>query len=159
MIRHSCIRKYIGRASFTRSSLIMVLFVISSGVCLLIISDMLLMEGPTHTSVTCRWGQLWIHLGEHRVCLFYHDGKGPLSFKRYSGGPDEVNTPEIYFSPRRARLKALGLQFVSGTYYKSPNEGWAIGFSYYYVLVLCGIIGMLSLRKYVAWTQEVRAKG
>jgi len=126
------------------------LLLLSVAICLLILVDMIIDVFPSFTKLTTGIGQFWMLIADNEVSLFYRDQSGGLNLVVHRLGPNDANAPEIFFEFNRTHVKIPGLEFAAGTYAKSINRGFAIGVSYWVILIVLILVSawaFCSLRR------------
>jgi hypothetical protein len=77
------------------------------------------------------------HTGCSKFSLFTRNESGPWTVElQRRWNHFESNEPSIYISPKRVEVDLLGLEYISGTYFKTPFTGRAVGVSYWYGMLL-----------------------
>lgn len=129
--------------------------VLSAGSAALLLVLLLLQLGVDRVEIVTPSGQLWIHVGQGRLAIVASDEPGPRSVEWRSGWNHySVNDPEMYFGPCTNDVDLLGLQYVSGTRFKTPYTGWAIRVSYWYGVALSVLLFAASHRRLREWRQQ-----
>jgi len=104
----------------------------SSGVCLCVISVILIWPQIVRAEMTTGLGQVWVHIGAGRLAIFLRDESGAFALNgNWGRSCSEVNIPSGYFWPRTTLVECPGLVYVSGNYYTSQYSGCAVALDWY----------------------------
>jgi len=99
------------------------------------------------TLETPNW-QLWIKLGQGKVSLFFRDETADLDLKwRQGWNAFAVNEPALYFDPKHSHIDFLGIEYVAGSYVRSPYVGRAVRVSYWWFVAFLALLARFCTRK------------
>jgi hypothetical protein len=129
------------------------LLLFSASVCLLIVVDTAFCFLSSFTRCKTPIGQVWLHVAENKISLFYTDEGRETELTFHASGPNDGNAPESFFDSGNTHIQFFGLaEYVTGLYADSSKKGFAIrGFaisvSYWFVFLFFALVAVMIMRR------------